>query len=161
MEGLAAVGAASSIVQLLDFSLKLLATGREIRDSASGSTLQNEALEHVYQQLRSILQPVESFAASNVAQSRHFKSDHILPAARIAQRDCSEILSLLGKLRIKSGGNKRWGSMVASFKSMLGASKLLEIETRLRTELASVSIELSKMIWYDAGCLPIFCLVGP
>ncbi|KAK3360446.1 hypothetical protein B0T25DRAFT_130169 [Lasiosphaeria hispida] len=149
MEGLAAVGAASSIVQLVDFSLKLLATGKEIRDSASGSTLQNEALEDIYRQMQSILQPVESFAASNVAQSRQSKSDHILPAARIAQRDCSEILSLLGKLRIRSGGNKHWGSMVASFKSMLGHSKLVEIETRLRTELASVSIELSKMIWNE------------
>jgi hypothetical protein len=103
MEGIAAVGAASSIIQLVDFSLKLLATGKEIRDSASGSTLQNEALEDVYRQMQSILQPVESFPASNVAQSRQSKSDHILPAARIAQRDCSEILSLLDKLGLGVG----------------------------------------------------------
>jgi len=59
MDGLAAVGAASSIVQLVDFSLKLIiASAREIRGSLSGFSLKDEALEQVYQQMRSILQPV-------------------------------------------------------------------------------------------------------
>jgi len=31
---------------------------------------------------------------------------------------------------------------------MMGQKKILEIETRLRTELASVSLELTKLTWY-------------
>ncbi len=147
MEGLAAAGAASSIIQLVDFSLKLITTGKEIRDSLSGTSLQNEALEEVYRQMQSMLQSVESLSAPGTSKPPQPGQHEVLPAARIAHKECGEILNLLGQMKLKNGGHKRWGSIVAAFKSMMGQKKILEIETRLRTELASVSVELSRLIW--------------
>jgi len=128
MDGLAAVGAASSIVQLVDFSLNLIiASAREIRGSLSGFSLKDEALEQVYQQMRSILQPVESLAddgRSRTADSSELSD--ILGAAKSAQKDCNEILSILEQLKLKRGGTKRsWASMVKAFKSMMGRIRLL------------------------------------
>lgn len=160
MEGLAAVGAASSIIQLVDFSLNLIATGKEIRDSLTGSSLQNEALEDVYRQMRSILQPVEDIAAVKISKAFAPRHPVILAAAKTAQNDCSEILGLLDKLKLKSGTHKRWSSVAKAFESMMGQKRIAEIESRLRTELALVSIELTKLTWYDGLLLTHDMVLG-
>ena len=146
MEGLAAVGAASSIVQLVDFSLKVVATAKEVR--LTGSSLQNEVLEDVYQQMASVLQPVTDLTIIEVPRRADPRYRAILELAKTAHKDCVKILDLINKLKAKGGGCKQWASMVVAFRSMMGEQKILEIETRLRTELASVSIELTKITWY-------------
>ncbi|KAK4194507.1 hypothetical protein QBC40DRAFT_290669 [Triangularia verruculosa] len=155
MEALAAVGAASSIVQLVDFTLKLIASGKEIRDSVTGSSLQNEALEDVYKQMQSSLQSVENLVTSKSSQSDELGHREILSSARIAHKDCSEILSLLEKLKLKSGGHRRWDSLVAALKSMMGRKRVSEVEARLRIELASISIVLSRGIWAEVQKLTV------
>ncbi|KAK3295366.1 uncharacterized protein B0H64DRAFT_358911 [Chaetomium fimeti] len=144
MEALAAVGAASSILQLLDFTVKLIKTGKEVRES--GSTLENEALESVYERMQAFLQPVEALAGTVPSPPLSTTFTHeIISSAKCAQKDCSEILGFLRELKVKNGGRKRWGSMVVAFKSIIKRRKIGDVEARLRMELNLISAEMSRI----------------
>jgi hypothetical protein len=146
MEALAAIGATGSILQLLDFTVKLIKTGKEVRES--GCTLQNEALESVYERMQAFLQPVDALveAMPSAPASTAF-SREIIPSARSAQKSCGEILGFLRELKVKNGGRKRWGSMIVAFKSILKRRKIKDIETRLEMELNLISLEMSRITW--------------
>jgi hypothetical protein len=146
MEALAAVGAASSILQLLDFTVKLIKTGKEVRES--GCTLENEALETIYERMQTFLQPVDVLAeATPSARVSTTFSREIMSSARSAQKSCGEILGFLRELRVKNGGRKRWGSMIVAFKSILKRRKIGDIEARLKMELNLISLEMSRITW--------------
>lgn len=146
MEALAAVGAASSILQLLDFTIKLIKTGKEVRES--GCTLENEALETIYERMQAFLQPVDALTGGipstpvSTASSRE-----IISSARSAQKSCGGILNFLRELKVKNGGRKRWGTMIVAFKSILKRRKIGDIEARLKMELNLVSLEMSRITW--------------
>ncbi|KAH6635966.1 hypothetical protein F5144DRAFT_488229 [Chaetomium tenue] len=145
MEGLAAVGAASSILQLLDFTIKLIKAGKEVRES--GCTLQNEALESIYERMQAFLMPVEAVASAPPPMTL---PPEIASSAVCALRDCREILSYLRELKIKKGGRKTLGSVIVAFRSILKRRKIGEIEGRLKMRLNVISLSMSRI-----ACLEI------
>ncbi|EAQ91539.1 hypothetical protein CHGG_03474 [Chaetomium globosum CBS 148.51] len=145
MEALASIGAASSILQLLDFTIKLIKAGKEVRES--GCTLQNEALESIYERMQTFLTPVAAIASTPITM--RFSSE-ITSSARCALQDCREVLSYLRELKIKNGGRKTLGSVIVAFRSILKRRKIGEIEGRLKMRLNAISLEMSQ-----TACLEI------
>jgi hypothetical protein len=64
MDPLSALGLASGIVQLIDFTTNLIRTGVEIHGSLDGETFGNQNLEQVCERMSSVLETVKDLPAS-------------------------------------------------------------------------------------------------
>ncbi|CAH0051685.1 unnamed protein product [Clonostachys solani] len=147
----AGLGTLGSVIQLVDFAVKIIATQDEIQKSPHGCTRENRGLEAICQGLQSILGEVETLSFSKTIpggsgsqQDGAVKSLHAL--CEDTKKDCKDILGFLQKLKIKDGGHMRWGSMNAAFKSLIGRQKVDAMEGRLRTAQSAISIHLGSII---------------
>ena len=116
METLAAIGLASNILQFAEFAHKLLSTGNELYESASGASSKTLELEKIYGSLSNFSLNLEK---SNAAQDfanllTPRDTEEYLPElhdftlrslARDCKSVCDELLQLLNRLRVSDG---RW-----------------------------------------------------
>jgi len=59
MDPVTAIGLASAIVQFVDFSTKIIHSAKEIYDSATGSTEENQSLEYVVSEMQHLSQKLD------------------------------------------------------------------------------------------------------
>jgi len=154
METIAAVGAASSVAQLLGFAIKVITAGTEIHASLDGSLIENEKLETVLERMLAILETVGSLSTSSTSPSATLQGMEPLGVdmehlSRDAMGDCNEILRSLRELKNHNGGHRRFGSLVSAFKSLMGRKKIELIERRLRRECSAISLRFSTTVYME------------
>jgi hypothetical protein len=126
MEAVAVVGVASAAVQFLDFSVKIIALCKEIRDSSTGSTKANEELTRSIKELK-LLQKTLLQSGSTLSSTRRQLVRTVQDCSRVAD-ELLQLLEHVGEVAQKSLGTMR---------SALGVLKDGKRIEKLQSQLSS------------------------
>jgi hypothetical protein len=124
MEAVAAVGVAAAAAQFLDFSTKIIALCKEIRDSSTGSTEANAELTKSVKQLKEIQEPLRQ--AGNTSSSTYRQ---LVRAVQECSRVANELLQLLED--ISEVARKSFGPMRSAFRAMKERKTVEKLQKRL------------------------------
>jgi hypothetical protein len=130
LDPLTALSLASSVVQFLDFSAKLVGKGNELYKSADGSSVGNAELEliakdlqELHERLQQAPPPPTTLTDSNLA-------------LRKLSKQCSsiagELLDALEKLKVHGSSNRRWKSFRQALKGLMKKDEVDAIAQRLQ-----------------------------
>lgn len=123
LEGLAALGLASNILQIIDFSYKLVSGAKEINNSTTGVSAQHETFETVSQSLIKLVNNID------VAPSSQIPPETRELAAQT--KDLSQaFIAKLDELKPK-GAKRPWSGFVQAMKEANQSNKLLALNKRL------------------------------
>ncbi|CAK7205388.1 hypothetical protein SEUCBS139899_008159 [Sporothrix eucalyptigena] len=151
MDPLTALGLASSVVQFVDFGLKLFSASAEIAGSASGAAGHNLELENVYTKLQTFTSklelnladsepspPTDGLPAAIALGNAHIKAirPHVAAIQQIAadcRAVCSQLLDVVKGLRVDpKASNRRLRSLGAALKTAFRTEKIAGLEARLK-----------------------------
>ncbi|KAF3903502.1 hypothetical protein ABW20_dc0110042 [Dactylellina cionopaga] len=125
MEPLAALGACSSILQIVDFSCKILSKGNQIRTSLSGVLPANLQIQKVSTHLYDLTVGLQrQHHAASHAHGQQL-DDLVASCIEIA----SELSEILGKLQLQ-GSKTKWKSFRAAIKSVWNEKEVEEVLKR-------------------------------
>jgi hypothetical protein len=155
LEPLSALSLAGSIVQFVDFGLKVVSESRQRYRSATGALPENLTLEIVVADLSTISESLASHASEQPGvrtrqtwnQGREDKALREL-AARCKEL-ADELLDILEDLKVK-GPHRRWESCRQAFRSMVKRERIRDMEKRLEQIRAQLNIRLAAMMEYVA-----------
>lgn len=133
MDPITALGIAGSVVQLVDFGIKVVSKSKKIYRSGDGTLERNHDLESVASdllviqtKLRQSLRPLES-------QGPLSEDDHALVKLSESSSDvASELLERLNKAKVE-GRFQRWKSVRQAVKSITSKKDVDELADRLMT----------------------------
>lgn len=145
MEALAAIGLASSIVQFVDFSSKIVARAVKIYSSASGMTAEFEDIEVVTEELCLFTRRLRDPAADRLATDEH--SNLLLLRSRCVEL-CKELEQLVQGTKARKAGS-RISSLKASVKGLRQEKKLEELQVRLDRYRAQILGQVLEMLRCD------------
>ena len=150
MAELAALGLVCNILQVAEYSLKILSRGEEIRKSKKGALLENESLEECAKQLLSknvaLKQSLE--ASSNIAAEERDEDERALD---VLARDCNkEAQYLIEKLRSISsnGSTSGWSSIRGALKSVWEKDSIDAAAQRMQDYQQTIDSRLIQSIRY-------------
>ena len=130
MDPLTAVGLAGTLTQLLDFSLKAVATAKQVRDSNQGATTKVTALGEQSKKLEKIsVQLQADYNADNAATSEYDRS--VLALCTKCQAQAHELQQFLESLH-KSKSGRDLAFLQTSSKTLWNDRKIHDLEERLR-----------------------------
>ncbi|KAF7526378.1 hypothetical protein G7054_g10781 [Neopestalotiopsis clavispora] len=142
METLAAIGLASNILQFAEFAHKLLSTGNELYESASGTSSKTLELEKIYGSLSNFSLNLEK---SNAAQDfanllTPRDTEEYLPElhdftlrslARDCKSVCDELLQLLNRLKVSDGRWRAYKSFKVAIMTLHESKRIAGMEERI------------------------------
>jgi hypothetical protein len=138
MDPFTAIGLASSIVQFVDFSTKLINGAREVYNSASGMTEENKSLE-------SIVNEMKQLSSKLLPTTHHSRSEDEKALCRVAA-ECNilsdQILDLLGTIKPKLPKSKRQSAW-AAVKNKMHEREKLELQKRLDNCHSQLELQLN------------------
>jgi hypothetical protein len=123
MDPLTALSVCSGILQIVDFSCKILSKGNELRASFSGSLPENEVLEKVVTHLQGLVDQLRRPGQNGGASLKGM--------VELCLNTTGELLEVLEKLRVH-GSKTRWKSFRAAVKSVWRKEKVEELLERLK-----------------------------
>ncbi|KAH6878729.1 hypothetical protein BKA58DRAFT_452914 [Alternaria rosae] len=132
MEAIAGLSLAANIVQLIDFTAKILSTGNQIRQS--GSTVQNAELERVVEDFTALKERMTLWARPNpassgpLAQDSQVLEDLAAECTKIAQ----ELIAELESLRCSKDA-ATYKTILSALKTSWNAKKVEDLKSRLQT----------------------------
>ncbi|KAI4701438.1 hypothetical protein J4E81_003178 [Alternaria sp. BMP 2799] len=132
MEAIAGLSLAANILQVIDFTAKVLSTGNQIRQS--GSTIQNSELERVVEDFTTLNERITSWARPNpassgpLAQDSQALEDLAAECTKIAQ----ELIAKLESLRCSKDAAK-YKTILSALKASWNAKTIEDIKSRLQT----------------------------
>ncbi|KAF2005271.1 hypothetical protein P154DRAFT_377624, partial [Amniculicola lignicola CBS 123094] len=131
MEPLAALGACSSILQIIDFSCKILSKGNQLRNSFSGATTENVQFEQVGVHLKNLVlrlrqNPVTQSQSHGGAQAQGLDG-----MITLCIQTTDELIEALEKLKVQ-GKRTRWKSFRQAVKSVWRKEKIDDTVSRLQ-----------------------------
>jgi hypothetical protein len=138
MDPLTAIGLASSIVQFIDFSTKLIHGAKEIYDSAAGATEENQRLENVTAEMQTL--SLKLLPPQGAQQTDDERALSRLAAECKILSD--QILALLKSIKPRDLGSKRQ-SVWAALKSKWNEREKQELEERLKNCRSQLEIQLN------------------
>jgi len=104
MELLSALSLAANVVQSIDFSCNLLSESRQIFQSTSGTSAENDELESVAKHLQEIIAPLWKSAGPNPGKSTISK---VIQSCNDVAKD---LLEAVEKLKVKERPHRKWRS---------------------------------------------------
>ncbi|KAI4921490.1 hypothetical protein J4E85_008835 [Alternaria conjuncta] len=131
MEAIAGLSLAANILQVIDFTSKVLSTGNQIRQS--GSTVQNLDLERVVEDFTALNERITSCARPNpassgpLAQDSQALEDLAAECTKIAQ----ELIATLESLQCSKDA-ARYKTILSALKASWKAKKIEDIKSRLQ-----------------------------
>jgi sensor domain CHASE-containing protein len=138
MDPLAAIGLASAIVQFVDYSTTIIHGAKEIYDSATGSTKENQSLEDVVIEMQHLSQKLDY--PQNAQQT-----DDEVALSRLAA-ECKilsdQILGLLTNIKPKNVKSKRQ-VLWAALKNKWNERDKQELEKRLENCRSQLELQLN------------------
>jgi hypothetical protein len=150
MESLAALGLASNILQVVDFSSRIISKAHELRHSATGLVEEHSILDNAARNLTDLYD--ELYERSVPLGAKHSDADQQL---RKLQDDSQEIArSILAELnRVKlSSKPKTWHSIYLALNGVLGHKRIYDLTKRLEGIRKEVDTTLLFSIRYSCTC---------
>jgi hypothetical protein len=128
LDPLTALGLASNIVQLIQFTSDLVAKGRDIHQSTDGALVENLELEAITKSLRELSVEV----ASPVSEGSHLTKveEQLQQLCEGCQNVADELLDVIQKLKIQ-GLHKRWTSFRQALTSVWKEDEIQALSIRL------------------------------
>ena len=145
MEPLSAVSLAGTIVQFLDFGIKLVAKTSEIYNSSEGAELRNIELDAITQNFVSLNRRVR--IRSHKICAFAISEDEMALESITAQcnKVGEELIDALQKAKVQ-GAHKRWKSARQALKSVLGHDKIQDLYDRLKQYREQIVVVLLVII---------------
>lgn len=122
MDPFSALGACSSILQIIDFSCKLLSKGNQLRTSFSGALPENIQFEKVTSHLHGLVATLRQHSAT--------QNQGLDGLVVMCVQTAGELLDVLERLKVQ-GSRTRWKSFRAAVKSVWRKEKVEEMLGRL------------------------------
>ncbi|KAJ4386171.1 hypothetical protein N0V93_009064 [Gnomoniopsis smithogilvyi] len=143
MDPVSAIGLASSIIAILDFSWELVAGTWEIYRSPDGTSDENAQLEDVIEDLKSL---TDSLASQAQIPAKTTAENKIKRLAQYCQEDSQTLLDLLSGLRIVGKRRTIWRSLNSKWKSILKKNEVAQLKAQLQENRAEIQFHLTVMI---------------
>ncbi|OCL11281.1 hypothetical protein AOQ84DRAFT_272155, partial [Glonium stellatum] len=135
LDPLTSIGLASSIVQFVDFTSKLVSKAREIHQS--GSTVEHDELEHVTRDLGDVSDRIQHFDTQPLSTLKQ--------SLKALAKQCNELatkfLSTLSNLKAEDR-QTHWKSFRQALKAAWGKAELEDVATRLRSYRGQLSLHI-------------------
>jgi hypothetical protein len=148
LDALSALGVAASVVQVVDFSSKLISKGNEYHKSANGALLEHNELAAAATNLMNLSKALEKSFRTIQAGSEDSSEE---ASFRIVVEDCrttaSEFIAVLNTFKV-ARGHKRWKSFRQAFKTMWNKDKIEEMLGKLNMIREQLVIHLLVVLRY-------------
>jgi len=128
LTGLEVLSVASAVIQIVDFSCKLISQTQEIYRSASGATKDNVTSNEITKDINALYQDLTR--KSQTFQPSSPDDIALVNLVDSCEREADALLRLLGELEVPPNATQ-WKSFKAAFKSARKQGKVKDIETRL------------------------------
>ena len=139
-----AVSLASSVIQFVDFSTKLIAKGREIRHSSEGTTERNFELSLISTRLTTLSANLHNAMRMKASSSHGLTEDErtLMRLAEASKNVSEKLASALEALKIRGLVDGKWSGLRAALKLCWGQEKIQELETRLDSLRKQLAMQL-------------------
>lgn len=145
LTGLEILGVVSAVIQIVDFSCKLVSETQEIYRSASGATKDNLTSEEITKDINALYRDLTRKSAT--FQRSNPYDIALGDLVDSCAREAKALLHLLGALEMPSDATQ-WKSFKAAFKSARKQGMVKEIETRLLKLQKQIDSRLQRiMTW--------------
>ncbi|KAF2248097.1 hypothetical protein BU26DRAFT_458181, partial [Trematosphaeria pertusa] len=140
LDPVSAVGVAAATVQFLEFTTKLLATGKEIHDSAHGTTEELVQLDEVYSHLKMISTKLSRSGTPTDGMPQEEKD--LCRLATSCQHECEGFMAAIEKLGNKSGSKRAFKSFQQALKIIWNQKAIHTLESRLEKYQRELTLAL-------------------
>ncbi|MCJ1344280.1 hypothetical protein MMC31_002483 [Peltigera leucophlebia] len=141
MEPLSAVSLVGTVVQFLDFGIKLVAKTKEIYNSSEGAEIRTIELDAIAQNLVSLNRRVSirshKLCASGISEDERALEAITTQCNKIGE----ELIDALQKTKVQ-GAHKRYKSVRQALKSVLGPDKIQDLYDRLKQYREQIVVAL-------------------
>lgn len=150
MEAIAALGLASNIIQIVDFSSRIIARGREIQNSADGSLADHAVLSHAASRLEELYGSLNASDKTRGGGKRAITvADQQLLELKIESRKVvQELQAALNKAK-SSKTNSRWQSVRHALVTVRSDKEISRLAARLEGIRQQVDSAVLLSIQYD------------
>jgi hypothetical protein len=153
MDPISATSLAAAIVQLADFTTKVLSRSQELYKSTRGALIQHEELQCVTDMFSKMLAEIGTGQDAEYRSSDKHMSGLGTVVAE-AQKTTNELLHLLSQLTRSPGSSERWKSVRQAVLTVWRDDKLRDLEKRVDRYRNQVSLALMndlRYVWSDKG----------
>ena len=131
MEPFSALAVATSAVQFLDFTSKVLSQGYKLRSSTRGQTEDHEVLEDVTANLKNISLSLSANVEKKSGTSIQTQDDkEFQELCRNCHTISIQLLESLERLKVKSDASQ-WSSLRQALRTVWSADQINALDTRL------------------------------
>lgn len=156
LDPVSAVGLASSVIQIVDFSCKLVSKTREYRTSADGALIEHKELRAAADRLSALSKAIHGPLAKCRSLRKPTNVDLALgDIAGECLDQASELAQALQELQIDDSRNT-WKSFRQALKAIWNKEKIEQIRRRLDTLREHVVIHLLVSIRYALAVLAVY-----
>lgn len=143
MDPLTATSTAAAILQLADFTGKVLSRSQELYKSAKGALVEHEELFFVTTRFNKLLTELKVGPRGHDDESSQaFRRSEIYLVVRDAANATNELLQLLNQLARVPGTSQRWKSVRQAVATLWKEDKLRNLEKRVERYREQVSLAL-------------------
>ncbi|KAH6692434.1 hypothetical protein F5X68DRAFT_228803 [Plectosphaerella plurivora] len=147
-----AAGLASSIITFIDFSYKIVIGTVDVYKKASTGPAADPHINTIINDLEDVTRNMTTASPASPTAATVQGGSHQEALLKLAA-GCNELsitlIDILKDLERKSGGNKLWRSLQASWATMRSSDKIVDIEQKLNTYRLQLLVRLSMMISGD------------
>ncbi|KAF2823870.1 hypothetical protein CC86DRAFT_384404 [Ophiobolus disseminans] len=160
MESIAALGLASNIVQIVDFSSRIISRGHELYKSANGRTEEHDILDSAASNLSELHKDLQVSGSTGNPRKLRASDRQLLELKLQSQKVVAELSAALAKARV-SGPHQKWQSVYQALKSVSTdkdisnlANQLDDIRKQVDTAiLVSLRRTVDKLSHSQSACI--------
>ena len=141
MDPISAVGLASAIVAIIDFSWKLVTGTWEIHQSLEGITVENGHLEDVMGRLESLMQALQADIPIKTAAEWNIQR-----LAKECKEDAEILRALLMEMKVPGRRRSLLKSLDAKWKSILNKHEVAQLKTRIQESRDDIQMNLIALL---------------
>lgn len=132
MESIAALGLASNIVQIIDFSSRIIAHGRQVYKSADGRTTEHAVLDDAARNLSELLNSLRSFEKTQQERVATVANEQLIKLKLESEEAVAELQHALQRARVQNTGKSRkWQSVRQGLMSVRTNKEISALAVRL------------------------------
>lgn len=132
MEPLSAFGLVVNIVQLIDFSAKLVRGAHELHQSASGQTVELLELDRVASSLSQLCDNVPAIGSGQQQIRTGPMSSELSDIATKTKQVATELIAAIQRLKLKDGPKRRWRSFRQALATIWHRDQIEKLQGRLQ-----------------------------
>lgn len=143
MDPISSFSLASSIIQVIDFSTKLISKGYDIYKSPQGTSAENVDTEVVAKDLRTLAAKLKSGTSDTRSKKAASNGDEALSKLSTNCKNIAdELLEKLNRLKI-FGKHRKWRSARHALKSVYGRDDLEQLKRRLDAYRNEINLHIT------------------